>query len=30
MLFNYLNFIEESYLDSNFAPLYHRTTTYGM
>jgi hypothetical protein len=30
MLFNYLNFIEESYLDSNFAPLYHRTTTYGI
>lgn len=25
---NFYNYIEESYLDSNFAPIYHKTTTY--
>lgn len=29
-MFNYLNFIDESYLNSNFAPLYHKTTTWGI
>jgi hypothetical protein len=28
MINNYTDFIEESYLNSNFAPLYHRTTSY--
>ena len=25
---NFYNYIEESYLDSNFTPIYHKTTTY--
>ena len=30
MICNYLDFSEESYLDSNFAPLYHKTNTYDL
>ena len=30
MICNYLDFLEESYLDSNFAPLYHKTNTYDL